>query len=387
MPPTTWTLTDLERDVYVETLHITPDDALGGAAGYSVTKRRLAGGLRDGVDLIEVDNGAFRFSVVPTRGMGLWRAALGDLPLAWKSPVRGPVHPGFVHLMTPDGLGWLDGFDELLVRCGLESNGARDFAPDGRLLYPLHGRIANLPAHKVTVSVDGELGRITVAGEVDEARMFHNKLRLVTSYTTEVGRPGVTIVDTVVNLSAQPGELELLYHVNFGPPLVDAGAKLVLPTAKVAPRDAVAAEDLPDWDTYRAETPGLPEACFYFRPTGDAEGRTLALLHNAQASRGAVVRFNVNQLPCFTVWKNPQAAADGYVTGLEPATNFPNRRSFEKEKGRVVVLEPGQSRSFELELEALADPDRVAAARAEAARLQGDTTPQVWSTPDPEWAP
>ena len=46
---------------------------------------------------------------------------------AGKSPVRGPVHPSFVPLFDPSGLGWLEGFDELLCRCGLESNGAPDF--------------------------------------------------------------------------------------------------------------------------------------------------------------------------------------------------------------------------------------------------------------------
>ncbi|MBN2021581.1 MAG: aldose 1-epimerase family protein [Pirellulales bacterium] len=387
MSATTWTLTDVNRNVYVETLELTPDDAPGAARGYRVSKRRLRGGPCDGVDLIEVDNGAFRFSVIPTRGMGLWRAALGELPLGWKSPVRGPVHPGFVRLMTPNGLGWLDGFDELLARCGLESNGAPEFAPDGALRYPLHGRIANLPAHKVAVSIDGEAGRISVTGEVDEARMFHGKLRLVTSYVTEIGRPGVTMVDTVVNLSAEPGEFELLYHINFGPPLMEPEARLTLPVAKVAPRDAVAAEDLPAWNVYRPQTPGMKEACFYCRPIGDVNGRSLAVLHNAAASQGAAVRFNVHELPCFTQWKNPLAVADGYVTGLEPATNFPNTKSFEKSQGRVVSLEPGQLRSFGMELAALGDADAVAAACAEVARLQQGTTPEVWSSPDPEWAP
>ena len=45
------------------------------------------------------------------------------------------------------------------------------------------------------------------------------------------------------------------------------------------------------------------------------------------------IKFNKRQLPCFTLWKNRQAAVDGYVTGLEPATNYPNPKPFEKEKG------------------------------------------------------
>ena len=80
-----------------------------------VSKRTLRGGRREGVDVVEVDNGRLRFVAMPTRGMGIWRASCGDVQLGWKSPVKGPVHPAFVPLWEASGIGWLDGFDELLV--------------------------------------------------------------------------------------------------------------------------------------------------------------------------------------------------------------------------------------------------------------------------------
>ena len=148
----TWTLTDVDAGIYVEQIvWVGPDQVGGSAHGYRVTKRTLRGGLSDGVDVIEVDNGLFRFIVMPTRGMGIWRASCGSVQLGWKSPAKGPVHPMFVPLWEASGLGWLSGFNELLVRCGLESNGGPDFAPNGALRYPLHGKIANTPANKVEV--------------------------------------------------------------------------------------------------------------------------------------------------------------------------------------------------------------------------------------------
>src|SRR4051812_44007465 len=79
----------------------------------------LNDGLRAGVDLLEIDNGVMRLSVIPTRGMGIHQAGInGDTELAtigWRSPVRGPVHPAYVDLGEPSGLGWLEGFDELFV--------------------------------------------------------------------------------------------------------------------------------------------------------------------------------------------------------------------------------------------------------------------------------
>lgn len=383
----TWTLTDVEQDVYVEEISLSPRTVGGRASGYSVTKRTLRGGFRDGVDVVEVDNGACRFVIVPTRGMGIWRATCGDMVLGWKSPVKGPVHPKFVRESEASGIGWLDGFDEMLCRCGLESNGAPQFNPNGTLRYGLHGRIANRPAGKLEVTIDGDARQITVSGVVDEARLFGNKLRMASAVTTRVGQPGWTITDTITNISAEPGDLELLYHVNFGVPLVGAGAKVVLPVRKVAPRDAVAVGNVSEWDTYGPESPGVAEAVFFFDLAAAPDGSTQTVLRNAAGARGVSLKFNKNELPCFTLWKNRQAAIDGYVTGLEPAINFPNVKSFEKQKGRVTVLAPGQTRSFQLTIEAHPDAASLAAAEQAVARLQQGVTPQVLKQPDSEWAP
>lgn len=381
-----WTIADSNRGVYLDQLTIGPAEAGGAARGYLVNKRTLRAGPSQGVDAIDVDNGKLRFTVLPTRGMGIWKAVLADLELGWKSPVRGPVHPSLVHLWDPNGLGWLEGFDELLVRCGLESNGSPESHPNGTLRYPLHGKIANLPAHRVEVSIDGDSGEITVAGAVDETRLFGAKLRLSTRISTRVGQPSLTVTDVITNLSAEPGDFELLYHINFGTPLLGPGAKVVLPVAKLAPRDAVAVGNLAEWDAYGRESPGVGEAVFFAELAGDADGRTLAMLRNASSQRGVSIRFSKRQLPCFSLWKNRQAAADGYVTGLEPGVNFPNRKSFEKQQGRVVALAPGESRTFEVTIEALGDAVAVTAAQQAVAALQKSVKPVVLDRPEPKWS-
>jgi galactose mutarotase-like enzyme len=386
MPKKTWTLTDVDADIYEQQISIRPDQVGGPARGYRVTKRTLHGGRREGVDVVEVDGGRIRFVAIPTRGMGIWRATCDGVELGWKSPVKGPVHPAFVPTSEADGLGWLNGFDELLARCGLESNGAPEYSANGVLRYPLHGLIANSPAHKVEATIDGDSGEIAIAGVVDEGRLFGNKLRMATTIRTRVGSPAMTVSDEITNISAEPSELELLYHINFGMPLLTPGAKVVLPVKKVAPHNAVAVANLPEWNVYGPETPGLPEACFFFDLLSDADGRTQVLLRSAAGNQGVSVKFNKSQLPCFTIWKNRQAAADGYVTGLEPAVNFPNRKSFEKEKGRVAVLAPGETRRFEVSIEAHADAAAVAAAEKAVAAIQGSVVPEVCGQPNPQWS-
>ncbi len=386
MAAKTWTLMDVDQDICVDQITLGPENVGGTVRGYSVSKRTLRGGLRDGVDVIEVHNGRLRFVVVPTRGMGIWRADMGGVQLGWRSPVKGPVHPKLVSLWEGNGVGWLSGFDELLVRCGLESNGAPEFSSQGALLYPLHGRIANTPAHKVDVAIDGDSGEIAVSGATDEARLFGNKLRLTTTIRTKAGDPCLTITDVVSNTSGLPSELEMLYHINFGMPLLGPGARLVLPVKKLAPRDAAAMTNLPQWNTYGAEGT-IAEIVFYLELLANAAGRTHVLLRNAAGDQGVSIKLNKQQLPYFALWKNLQPAGDGYVTGLEPAINFPNPRSFEKRQGRVAVLAPGESRTFEVTLEALGDADRVAAAEKAVAEIQGNTMPEILAKPDANWSP
>lgn len=382
-----WVITDVSRGIWTEQLTLTPEVSPALPPGVRIVKRTLHGGLSEGVEVVEVDNGRLRFVVLLTRGMGIWRAWCGDVELGWRAPVRGPVHPRWVNLWEPSGLGWLDGFDELLVRCGLESNGAPEFDERGLLRYPLHGKIANLPASRVEIAVDSETGEIMVCGEVLETRLFFTKLKLSTTIKTAPGSAEFTVTDTVTNVAGVPGEMELLYHINFGWPLLDPGSHVILPIKRLAPRDAVAAAEIDRWDQYGPETPGKPETAYFIEPLGDGKGHTLATLYNESATRGVRVGFNVNELPFFTLWKNEQPSRDGYVTGLEPAVNFPNRRSFEKTKGRVITLQPDESRVFNVSITALCTSDAVAAARAEILQLQGGVAPEILRQPYPDWSP
>lgn len=380
-----WTLIDVATQTWCDEMTLVPEDVGGANSGWSVSKRTLRGGLCDGVEVVSVDNGAFEFDLLPTRGMSLWKAWFGELEVGWRSPVRGPVHPKFVPLMDPGGLGWLDGFDELLVRCGLESNGAPDFDRQGRLIYPLHGRIGNRPAHYVDVAIDGDTGEITVTGVVEETRFHFLKARLTSTVKTRVGEPGLRIRDTVENLSASPAEVQMLYHINFGQPVLDAGARFVAPIKTVVPRTAHAAAGINEWDLYAAAEAGYQEQVYFLELLAAADGATRALLKNARGDLGVSMVFDKRQLPWFTLWKNTTAEADGCATGLEPGVNFPNPRSFEGEQGRVVGLLPGGKVCFDLGLEIHADAAGVKQAEAAIAAIQSDVTPMIYDRPREGW--
>ena len=347
----------------------------------AVRSRRLSGGRRDGVLLVELVAGSTKVFVLPDRGLGIWKVMAGDCELGWQSPVHGPVHPRFVPVAEPNGLGWLDGFDELVARCGLVSNGAPDFDAAGRLRHGLHGRIANLPAHHLDVTLDEAAGTITLTGAVDETRFLCHALQMTTSLTVAVDRQRIAWTDTVRNLSERPATMQMLYHVNFGPPLLGPGSELVAAVEEVAPRDAVSTADLPHWNRYDAPRAGRGEEVHFMRMRTRPDGKAAALLVAPEGRHGACLEWRADTLPCFTLWKNQGGLADGYVTGLEPGTNYPNPRSFEETHGRVVALAANQTVRFDLAIEHLAGP-ALAAARD---RLASGPAPRIHPRPHPDW--
>ena len=98
------------------------------------------------------------------------------------------------------------------------------------------------------------------------------------------------------------------------------------------------------------------------------------------------VRWNRNELPCFTVWKNTGAMEDGYVTGIEPATNYPNFRSFERQQGRVRVLPPGGHWQCTWSIEVFDNRDGVSRILAEVATIQAQSPQKIHRTPQPRFS-
>lgn len=201
------------------------------------------------------------------------------------------------------------------------------------------------------------------------------------------GSNRVVVHDLVENLGGQPSEMEMLYHCNVGPPFLEAGARIVVPIREMSPLTPRTAEGIDTFDTYLGPTPGYAEQVYCYKPVADTNGRTLALLYNAAADRGFALRWQMNQLPCFTVWKNTSAVEDGYVTGLEPATNYPNARMVERGHGRVHILPPGGSWEASWSMEVLDQREGVSQVLAEVAALQATARAQVHRTPVPPFVP
>ena len=347
-------LTDTAANVHLDDMTITP--ALFGIEGdWSVTRTTLRGGKQEGVDAITIDTGVVTAVVLPTRGMNVYEVRCRGLRLGWDSPSAEIVHPALIDLESRGGLGWLEGFNEWMVRCGLEFAGhpgedefITNTGDTGNQTLTLHGRVGNLPAARVELVVDPD-GRLRLLGTVHERMFYGPKLRLDSEFSVLPGESSWRIADTVTNLGAGPQEFQLIYHGNYGAPMLGAGARLVVPARTIAPMNDNAAGAIDTWATYRGPTTGFLEEVFLIEPYADDDGRTAALLVAPGAALATSVTWNVNELPYFTQWKNTAAVEDGYVTGMEPATGFPFNRKVERDAGRVPKLAPGETRSFTLD--------------------------------------
>jgi hypothetical protein len=96
------------------------------------------------------------------------------------------------------------------------------------------------------------------------------------------------------------------------------------------------------------------------------------------------VHFDTRTLPYLNLWKNTAAMEDGYVVGLEPATNFPNPRSFEEKQKRIVSLAGGESRVFRLKLQPMVNAHDVHQSIDRIGQLQPNNA-KVHRSPWKDW--
>ncbi len=319
----------------------------------SVREVELRDGVGRGVRCAEFETGSgLAFTVLLDRGMDIGACKFRGAALAWEAS-PGPAHPAYYE---KDGLSWLRTFHGGLVcTCGLTTAGAPSI-DDGESLG-LHGRISHIPA--ANAWVDGgwreDAYEMWARGRMREAVVFGENLTLTRRVWTHLGSSTIHLRDTVANEGHQTTPHMMLYHCNFGFPLLDEGTELLAPSYAVRPRDAVAAQGFGVHSTYEAPIEGYAEQCFYHDAIASDDGYAMALLVNRafQSGQGLGIslRYRKAELPCFTQWK--MVCAGTYVTGLEPANCWVEGRDKDRANGVLQFLEPGETREYSLEISVL----------------------------------
>jgi hypothetical protein len=285
-----------------------------------------------------VNGGGLEFEVHPDRALDIGAATINGIPLAWLSST-GITRPD---AYEPMGRGWLRTFGGgLVTTCGLDNFGPPGNDEDGT--PGMHGRIGAVSAHLTEVRVTPEL--ITVAGEVRQSGVFQENLVLHRRITSRVGSTAFTIDDTVTNDGENSSPHMLLYHVNLGWPLLDAGTVVDIPATSVTPRDSDAMEGFDRRTEIGDPVVGTREQVYIH--TAGAE--RVARVTNAARRLEFTLRYS-ETLPAIFQWK--LTATKHYVLGLEPA-NTPEiqGRAAARAAGTLPRLEPGESRCYAIEIE------------------------------------
>ena len=160
----------------------------------------------------------------------------------------------------------------------------------------------------------------------------------------------------------------ILYHVNFGFPVVDSGSRLVAPSLRVTPRDAEADQGREQYAAFSAPVPAFKEKVYY-HDLAAAGKETMAGVVNPALGFGGYVKFQKEQLPHLIEWK--MVGQGTYVVGVEPASNLVEGRAKERAEGRLRMLKPGETARYDLELGALTTKAEVAAFEGEVKKIQG----------------
>ncbi len=301
-----------------------------------------------GSRMLEVWTGSgLSFTILPDRAMDISAAQFRGVPLAWASP-NGDTH---AHFHEPHGMGWLRTFQGgLLATCGLDQFGPpnQDEGED----FGLHGRVGTIPARQVNYRTgwQAEEYRLTASGEVRQARLFGENLTLRRTISTQMGSNAIRIADEVTNEGFERRPHMILYHFNLGFPLLSERAELHIEADQTLPRDADAESGLQDWMRFQSPTPGFREQVFKHIPKPDADGMATVELRNPEIGLGLRWRFPLKALPNLYQWKMMGQGA--YVLGIEPSnTSTLGGRANARETGQLPYLEPGESRSYTIDLE------------------------------------
>ena len=291
-----------------------------------------------------------RFKVVLDRGMDIADAFYNEHSLAWLSHV-GVTSP---QPFTDKGIGWLRTFGGgLLTTCGLSHVGGPEKDDFGR--RGLHGLISNLPAEiESIIQPDPNRGKLdmSITGIVKETVPFGPSLELRRTIRCKLGSAEIHIEDEVINRGNTPAPHMLLYHFNFGWPLVDEGTD-ILWEGKWFPRHGEEnARIFKEGNAFKkCPAPleshlGSGEEVALVDIEADEFGISTCGLKNDKLGLGLEIKFHKEQLPWFANWQH--WGKDEYVTGLEPSTHPLTGQANARADGSLIFIEPGESKKYEV---------------------------------------
>ncbi|EMS34239.1 hypothetical protein C943_04057 [Mariniradius saccharolyticus AK6] len=321
----------------------------------------LDNGAGKGVRIAWFNTGKLRFKVVLDRGMDIMDAFFQEHSLAWISHLGTAAPQPF----SNQGIDWLRTFGGgLLTTCGLSHAGVPDTDEFGQ--RGLHGNISNIPATISSIKQPdfrtGDL-EMSISGTMIETSVFGPTLEWKRTISCKLGENSIRIRDEVQNLGNTPAPHMLLYHINCGWPLIDAGTDIVW-NGSFETFDKHTGNPIftPNNDFKKCPAPldshaGFGESVAFIRPYEEENGMVRCGFVNQNLGIGLEIKFSKHQLPWLINWQH--WGKGEYVTALEPATHPPIGQAKARKDGSLIFLEPGEKRGYDLEFKVLNTPKSI----------------------------
>jgi galactose mutarotase-like enzyme len=303
-------------------------------------------GLARGMRATDINTGSgLKYTVLPDRAMDISMAAYKANNLVYIT-CNGETHPSF---FEADGSGWLRTFGGgLLTTCGLTYLGPP--CNDENETLGLHGRISATPASQFA-DLSGWIDNnyiLKVRGTMEEGYLSGKKLRMEREIYSILGENTIHLKDTITNFGNTPSPLTLLYHMNFGYPLLSEETELEIDPAETIPRDQEAAKGLNEFRKFIKPQPSFNEQVFFHSMKGNNKGEAIITIRNKIIRTSVAIKFNIRQLPYVSQWK--MMAYGEYVLGIEPGNVHSKSRKVLREENTLPSLLPGESSVFDLEV-------------------------------------
>jgi hypothetical protein len=349
----------------------------------------LGDGVERGIRLLEFRTGTgLRFTALVDRALDIADCDYKGQAIGWHSP-SGFRHPGLHEYEGEGGLAWTRSFSGLLATCGLDHILFMNEVPADNYNYPpkqtvshsLHGRISTIPARLAGYgeSWDGDRCVLWAEGVVQQSAVFGEDLHLVRRIEADVGGNEIRLSDRVVNHGFARTPHMFFYHVNVSHPLLDEGSRYIAPIADVVwagHADRYEAQGV-GYRTVSGPRLGFKEQVWQHELAADANGEVPVAVVNDRLALGFEVTTRKDQLPCMYQWQNFQAG--NYAMGIESSTHHVLGNLFARERGEMIWLEHGHSRSYDAAFRVLDGAGEIRAAEAKivgiARQPDGDYPP------------
>lgn len=242
----------------------------------------------------------------------------------------------------------------MMYTCGLANVGTPN--DDNGIHHPQHGRIGMMPAENVTMEkTDSE---VIIKGTIRDSLLCGHNLELNRTIIFPTKGREITIRDSVTNKEDLPAEIMILYHCNFGYPLLTPDSRMIKGKGEIIDNVGTAKHPEDCGKSYEPQV-AKEEEVYCHKNTPDKYGYGAAAIINDQLSLGCYVKYKMDTLPLMMQWKN--FPTYDYAMGLEPTNCYILGRNKERQNGTLEVLDPHKTKVYEIKLGILEGADEISA--------------------------